>query len=313
MVTMSPPPKDFGQPLSISPSVGANTGIYLFAEPLPGLGFVCFDLEYSAGQTKLMAVPLIDSVYSLTDPLLANLAQLYHEAFHRYQEEHFAHTHGEATYSPLQEPKIPLEIIRSQEFQRLARIERVLLADALAVTDPDSLRSLLRTYLGVRWKRMQLLSPQHRTAEPHNERKEGSANLVGYEAAYLATRGTTAGITDLVTTDLLATPPFESEDYMSSGYRQWHIYATGAAIGLLLDRMNIDWRKAIQDGATFEELLRQAVSFVEQNAGKLYRQFQERRNRAYGCSTSTRQKAKRLNDCTAGSTTLTTELYQPAH
>jgi hypothetical protein len=275
VTTASPPPSKFGQPLSISPSTTTGTTVYLYAEPPPGLDFVCLDLEYPVGQARLLAVPLIDSVYSLTEPVLASLALLYHEAFHRYQDDHFAHTHGDTTYRPLLEPKIPLQIIQSQEFQRLARIERVLLADALAVVGkPNSLRSILRNYLSARWKRMQLLAPEHRGAEPHNERKEGSANLVGYEAAHLVAQGTTEGVASLVIADLLATPGFGGEDYMSNGYREWHIYATGAAIGLVLGRLNIEWRQAMQDGATFEELLRSAVSFTDEDADILYRRLQ---------------------------------------
>ncbi len=261
-VLESSPPAEFGTPLGILPSKGRKANSYFFSQPLPELGFVCFHLEYPVGARQVVAVPVLESVYSVADPLIASVVILYHEDFHAFQGRYFAPTSGGDDYHPHEEPKLPLEIIRSAEFQRLAAVERALLRDALAITDSASLLPLLRTYLTARGERMQLLPSQLRSAEPHSERKEGSANLVGYQAAYLATRGSAEQVAELVRADLLATPVFDGEDYMSNGYRQWHIYATGAAIGLLLDRMHIPWREKMQSGSTFEGLLRDAVPLV---------------------------------------------------
>ncbi|MBX9854528.1 MAG: hypothetical protein K2Y26_03330, partial [Gemmatimonadaceae bacterium] len=72
-------------------------------------------------------------------------------------------------------------------------------------------------------------------------------------------RRTRADVAALVVQDLQQTPSFaagQPDDYFSNAYRQQHIYATGAAIAVILERLKAPWRDAIQSGATFEELLR---------------------------------------------------------
>jgi hypothetical protein len=86
---------------------------------------------------------------------------------------------------------------------------------------------------------------------------------VGYEAALLALEGSTKRVVEIVRADLLATPAFDASPNMSS-YRHWHIYATGSAIGLILDRLDVDWRPDIQRGSTFWDLLERAVAGVRQ-------------------------------------------------
>lgn len=72
-------------------------------------------------------------------------------------------------------------------------------------------------------------------------------------------RRPSADVAALVVQDLQQTPSFaagQADDYFSNTYRQQHIYATGAAIAVILERLKAPWRNAVQSGATFEELLR---------------------------------------------------------
>jgi len=239
----------------------AHRRIRLLPTPPAQLAGVCFDLAFKVGQVQLVAVPVIGVLYSIRDSLTSNVVQLYHEGFHAFQGRTFAATRA-SQYAPWQEVRLPLEVVRSPAFDSLARVERLLLIESLRSEQLDSVRILLATYLHVRDMRMRLLSPKFALAEAHNERKEGSAQWVGYTAALLRMRGSRVEVPQIIALDLQHTPSFgegRSDDYFGNGYRQWHIYATGAAIGVLLEKLGIEWREELQAGASFEELLRRFV------------------------------------------------------
>lgn len=236
--------------------VGA--GQFLLPEPPEGLEFVCFDLAYRIGNERLVAVPLIDAVYSITDPVLATVTQFYHESFHRYQEERFDETIGPG-YWPLQEVRIPIHVINSVEFGALAERERQLLSEALKEPVLSRKQRILKHYVAIRRERMNLV-PQHlREGEAHHERKEGSANLVGLELAFAAAGLPESAVRGTVVDDLRNTPAFVGQNYMDNPYRQWHIYATGSAIGLLLQDFGVPWRERVEEGWTPYGLLLQDV------------------------------------------------------
>ena len=47
------------------------------------------------------------------------------------------------------------------------------------------------------------------------------------------------------------------------------MYTTGAAIGVLLDRLGVDWKPALREGMSFDGLLRDAVGFAQSAADSL--------------------------------------------
>lgn len=225
------------------------------------LADVCFDLAFAVGSARLIAVPVVGALYSITDSLTANVVQLYHEAFHAFQAAAFAPTRGSA-YTALQEVRLPLDLIRSPVFDSLARVERHLFAEALRSIQPDTVRARLVQALAVRDARMQLVPPSLRQAEAHNERKEGSAQWVGYTATMRRLRRPPADVSALIAFDLEHTQSFargQPDDYFGNSYRQWHIYATGAALAVLLERLGVVWQAEIQEGATFDALVRRHV------------------------------------------------------
>jgi hypothetical protein len=135
----------------------------------------------------------------------------------------------------------------------------------LAVLDdsrPDSVKSLLRRYLSVRSDRTLLLPPEARSYESSEDRNEASAQLVAYRSALTAVEGSGDRLPELVRSDLANTPPFDDPraTHALGYFRQWHVYATGAAIGILLERLGVDWRAEMQRGATFVDLLTRAVA-----------------------------------------------------
>lgn len=224
-------------------------GAVLLSAPPPGLEHVCFDLSYAFGESTLLAVPLLSQLYSVTDPVVANLSQLYHEAFHQFQEKEFAAT-SESGYAVFKEVRIPVAVMNSPEFGRLAAEERALLTGALREPDLKLKRALLGQYVSRREERLKLVPPDLREAEAHHERKEGTAKMVGLTAAFAVAGLEREEVRDAVVQDLGNTPAFSGQDYMSNAYRRWHVYATGAALGLLLDDFGVAWRERVQDGGT---------------------------------------------------------------
>lgn len=231
----------------------------LFLPTAPGrLADVCFDLEFGVGTATLIAVPVIGTLYSTEDSLTANVVQLYHEAFHAFQGAHFAPTRAGA-WAPHEEVRLPLEIVRSAPFDSLARVERALLAQMLQTGQTGAVRTLMARYLAVRDSRLRLLPLALRLAEAHNERKEGSAQWVGYTAAFRRMGRSRDEVRQLITRDLQHTPSFRAgspDDYFSNAYRQWHLYATGAALGALFEQLHVPWRDVIAAGATFDDVAR---------------------------------------------------------
>ena len=254
--------------LGAVPADPTRGGIGVLATPPGRLADVCFDLAFAVGTARLIAVPVIGALYSITDSLTANVVQLYHEAFHAFQTGAFAPTRG-SPYAVLQEVRLPLALIRSPAFDSLARVERHLFAEAVRSTEADTVRARLVRALAVRDARMQLLPPSLRQAEAHHERKEGSAQWVGYTAAMRRLRRSRADVSALVARDLEHTPSFadgQPDDYFGNSYRQWHIYATGAALALLLERLGVAWQAEIQSGATFDALVRRHLGVTSDDA-----------------------------------------------
>jgi hypothetical protein len=230
----------------------------LIPEPPAGLHPVCLSLAYRVAGTSVVAVPLIDRLYTIDDPVLANLVMLYHEAFHVYQGATFEPT-GKGGWGVHREIRLPLETVRSAALGELAARERRLLDRALSAEDSIERLRLTRCYLRLRNRRLGLVPKDLRFAEAHLERKEGVAQLVALRAAAAAVGAGPGAVRTYVLSDLAGVPPFDGTEYMSNGYRQWHVYATGAAIALLLEAAGVAWEVPVAAGATPIELLREVV------------------------------------------------------
>lgn len=229
---------------------------FLHHAPLP-VGNL-FDTDFRFGDRVMTAVGRMDSIYSVRDPRLATLVYLFHESFHAHQERRFRPTSGSyRRFGALEEPPVDLQLISTPAFRASTVVERRMLAAALDVPEGEDPRPLLRDYLAVRAARIGALPPEYRDGEAHNERKEGSANIVGYEAGLLAARRSRSDLPAVLRADLLD-PRLETDDF-GRIYRSAHIYATGGAIGLLLDRLKADWRIRMESGATFVDLLAEAA------------------------------------------------------
>ncbi|HEY0017053.1 MAG TPA: hypothetical protein VGC13_12070 [Longimicrobium sp.] len=216
---------------------------YLARGEVPGLnssrGFA-FDLRVPVAGSRLTAVPLKENP-------AATIEFLVHEAFHAFQLDHFAPPAREDVAFDARSASDPW-------FAALAEVERRQLARALAVPR-DSLEHVLRGYLAVRARRYSAAAASVREEELHLERIEGSAYLAGVTAAAISD-GSGPDRVAAVVRDHLSTP-------LDVPDARWllraRVYGTGAAIGILLDRLGVEWKARLQEGATFHALLAGAV------------------------------------------------------
>jgi len=202
------------------------------------------DTEYRIGELTTTAYPPGSS-------LGGSLAGLYHEAFHRYQQRSFAGV-GSAGES------VPPGAL-TREFAAMAEVERRMLARALELAPGPELDSLIHGFLAVRRERLRGAPPRVRDVERALERMEGSANLVGYQLAaatldYQPQRVVTA------VSEFLTTPLDRFGGDRATQLMRWRAYGTGAAMGMLLDRMDVAWKDRLEAGTPFDALLARAVA-----------------------------------------------------
>ncbi len=240
-----------GQPFILhEPSVGAvfagaaAPGAPEFrAGPLPGARSA-FELDYPSGVPNTVALRLSTAQ--------DDLATLFHEQFHDYQQDAFRWIGGGG------EEYIAPELLEDRgDFAARADLERRVLAGALRETDVARRRQSTRTYLALRRARNATLAPELAAAEAQREWSEGTAEYVGLAgAAILADdpmairRRIIAGLE----TDLIA----HGGDFMSNWFR-WRAYAVGAGMAWLLDDLGGDWRRKVEAGERLDRLLEEAL------------------------------------------------------
>lgn len=205
------------------------------------------DTRYRLGE-------ILTTAYPLGSTLGASLVGLYHESFHAYQDERFA---GDT----VAEEHVPAELLTA-EFAAMVEVERRMLSRALALSaEPEmdsEMDSLLLSFLAVRRERLADLPPRVSAAERALERREGSANLVGYQLA-VATLGAapdqlTKAVDRYLTVDLGVFGGDPANQLL-----RWRAYGTGAAMGLLLDRRAEHWRRRLEAGVPFDSLLAESL------------------------------------------------------
>ncbi|MBW3571633.1 MAG: hypothetical protein KY467_11045 [Gemmatimonadetes bacterium] len=207
------------------------------------------DIFYRIGEVR---VPVLRP-YSPT--LRHNVELVYHEAFHAHQDERFAPLPGGRAAFGSASAAVALAVPPA-EFEALARAERQVLAAALSASSPDSLRSLLRSYLQLRARRT-AMAPDAQPFEQWEERIEGTAEFVGASCAALATDGDREQARGRLRAALAKDAPALAGGRPS----KWRAYAVGAALSMLLDDLRVpDWRAAVESGAALDDLLAHAVS-----------------------------------------------------
>lgn len=239
LTTAVPPPAPWTAMHASEP--GLRDRLYHRSSDLPGLtGGI--DTGYPVGEATYPAVEIGAST-------ARTLATLYHEAFHAWQHSNF----GDAPSGEF----VPASGTTPEAVAAI-ELERRILAAALTAGAGPRADSLIATFLAIRMQRLGEASDTVRTVDRMLERLEGTANLVGYQAAAAALgRGTENVRTTVV--GMLEADLAEHAVDLANRYYRWRAYGTGAAIGLLLDGLGGDWRAQTTAGTPLDSLLLRAA------------------------------------------------------
>ncbi|HEV8336533.1 MAG TPA: hypothetical protein VGR67_08970 [Candidatus Polarisedimenticolia bacterium] len=208
----------------------ANTSIELGGLPTACIGFSTAPSEAEA-------------------PSLRFIALVFHEAFHAHQAKAGKPGKGAVEALLLRYPDLNAENLALAQMEQMILFQLVRFDDA---PDPDRLRA----FLAVRAARQKSLGAEFLHAERGIEYQEGLPTYVEVrllEEARKATAGLSGfGSGDPYSLGFSVAPELRVSDYLSRLLRfssdaatiRSRAYATGMALGLLLDRLGADWKTA---------------------------------------------------------------------
>lgn len=211
--------------------------------PLPG-ALSAFEFDYPSGAPNTVALRI-----SRPDD---DLAALFHEQFHDFQQDAFRWIGG-GHQEFIDQGLVP----DRADFAARAEIERRVLAEALLEPDPAGRRRLARAYLVLRQARLGASAPELAAIEAHREWSEGTAQYVGLQGAAVAA-GQTDSVRDRIVTGLRKDLAAAGGGFMVNWFR-WRAYDVGAAMAWLLDDLGADWRPGAQAGERLDRLLDEAL------------------------------------------------------
>lgn len=192
---------------------------------------------------------------------------LYHEAFHAFQGERFR------LLGPSMFAGSTVAHTLTAELAANIEVERRALRDAIRARGADGDR--IREVLAVRARRSTAGGTALLDAERAAEQHEGLAQYVEERSIALARRQPPRAADDAIASRL----EFPSRDIPGSPDERLiraRAYGTGAAIGILLDRLGVDWKLAAQTEALDPLLARHVVLQPERIpilAAETYRRY----------------------------------------
>lgn len=251
LVTYDEPGSDFVRlpPLEGFPQLDSIAFHKLRPAGLNAVDEGTYDREFRTGDVVTTAVALKETPRKTVETLL-------HEAFHDYQ----AWAHGGRTIAD--------SVFLEYEYNVLAELERAILGRAIRETDTPRLRALLTDYLRVRIHRDARFSAVA-DWEQGIEVLEGTAHYVGRVGGSLIAEDELDLLGEV--RERLSQPLVIQESIRFVGRADRHqladagarmkwahrfrIYPTGAALGLILDRLEFGWKEMIERGMTFPSIL----------------------------------------------------------
>lgn len=243
LVTKARPPESFAR----------RDRWYFRQEPLPTFT-AGFELDYSLGGLRLVAIRAVRTAEQTA-------ATLYHESFHAFQKT-WAVPSPHVDYGSIQN-LLPAHAAGIE-------VERRVLRDAIRSTGP--IQPFAQQALAVRARRGLELSPDFVRAERQAERTEGLAAYVEARSIAAALGKTARAVVDDIGNKLEA-PMRVFGGSPDERLIRTRAYGTGAAMGLLLDRLGINWKsRAIPE--PLDRLLAEAAGTPDpQAADAAYRRY----------------------------------------
>jgi hypothetical protein len=235
--------------------VGDSTTLLVLAAKLNSCVVTVFPVVGRAAQHRSDS----SSVEWFGDSAATQVMFTVHELFHSYQNGAFQRRAG--GIGAFADPKVlseNTELLESPEFQSQLAQEREAMLAAIRASSSSERWSHVRSYHSLRTKRLETLSPRLRSFEDNQERAEGIANWVGYEAVARVVTRRPNDVRLAIEADL-ASEWFDVSGRPYTGvekYRRWHLYLVGTAKAWLLEQANpTGWKQRIADGAALEELV----------------------------------------------------------
>ena len=226
---------------------------YFRQEPLPNFT-AGFEMNYRLGDLRLVAARARPSVER-------TVALLYHESFHVFQKT-WAGLANPVDYGSIQN-LLPAHAAGIE-------VERRALRDA--IRSSGRIEPFAQQALAVRARRASQVSGDFVQAERHAERNEGLAAYVDARSAASALGKSARSAIDDIGRQL-GIPMRTFGGSPDERLIRSRAYGTGAAMGLLLDRLGIDWKDRTTS-EPLDRLLAEAVGTPEPQAAEAaYRRY----------------------------------------
>lgn len=227
-----------------------------------------FTLEFVVGRDTMVATAIVDSLWwgaATTDarsawrhdPVASTLVHAAHEQFHRYQSRSFSPLRVRDTLSvaaPAKDGTVT-PALRAQTLGEQLREERALLRSALDASDLGIRRQSIHSYYRLRARRLSAMSPGAALYELDAERFEGVAHLISYLTVAALLDRPQPYVVTLVSDDLDTPLSSAVHSDVQMEYARWHVYAAGAAKGLLLEVLGASWRDRVRNGESLDAVL----------------------------------------------------------
>ncbi len=226
---------------------------YFRQEPLPNFT-AGFELDYRLGDLRLVAARAKRTVEQ-------TVALLYHESFHVFQRtwttSAAAVDYGSTTgFLPAHAASV--------------EVERRVLRDAIRSNGP--IQPFIQQAVAVRARRASQVSTDFVQAERHAERNEGLAAYVDARSVALALGKPARTVVDDISQQLGA-PMRTFGGSPDERLIRTRAYGTGAAMGLLLDRLGANWKNRVVSEA-LDRVLAEAVGTPDPHAAdEAYRRY----------------------------------------
>ncbi len=192
---------------------------------------------------------------------------LYHEAFHLlYQKNEFLKKR-------FYDKDISLHDILNSKDWALAEIEQIYLSKAIKEKTEKEIKKNLEIFILIREERNKLQGKELSINEDSLESMEGSAKFV--DSLYAGLKDSKEKIKKF---DYEHAKVFQENEISNilekelskDIFARKRYYFTGSGMGIILEKLNVpNWRKSIEDGFTYFELIKKNINFSSSDTIKL--------------------------------------------
>ncbi|HMF07676.1 MAG TPA: hypothetical protein VKJ00_00995 [Thermoanaerobaculia bacterium] len=259
LVNHPSPPSDFVRLESKFPLLGA---VYVHAGRDPRfLANTSVDL----GGIPTACIGFSTAAADPESPSLRFIALVYHEAFHAYQVKAGKTGKGAVESILMRYPELNAENLA------LAQVEQMILFQLIRFDDPPD-PERVKQFLAVRQARLKAIGPEFLRADRGIEYQEGVPTYLEVRLLDEARKGAASspglGAEDPYALGFSLAPEIRVGDYLQrllkfssdTAATRNRAYGTGMALGLLLDRLGVDWKTAVLTTDKYlDEILAEAV------------------------------------------------------